>query len=232
MYGKLFAHMYDGTLATKGPWQALVTFQQMLILCDKEGVIDMTAEAIARRTTIPLEIIEIGIPALEEIDPDSRSPELEGRRIVRLSENRPWGWQIVNYAKYRKIRSDEERKEYMRNYQREYRKQTVNTGKQSKQVLAMSTNSSKQYAVSRSNKNQVPALSDEETAEKIPIIGGEFPISKSYAKELEGLYPSVDVPQTLREIRGWNLANPTKRKTASGVLRHVNSWLAKEQNHG
>jgi hypothetical protein len=81
-------------------------------------------------------------------------------------------------------------------------------------------------------KKSIPALSDEETAEKIPIIGGEFPISKSYAKELEGLYPSVDVPQTLREIRGWNLANPTKRKTASGILRHVNSWLAKEQNHG
>jgi len=77
MYGKLFTQMYDGTLATKGPWQALVTFQQMLILCDKDGVIDMTPEAISRRTTIPIEIIEIGIPALEEVDPASRSPELE-----------------------------------------------------------------------------------------------------------------------------------------------------------
>ena len=26
MYGKVFVQMYDGTLGTQGPWQALVTF--------------------------------------------------------------------------------------------------------------------------------------------------------------------------------------------------------------
>jgi hypothetical protein len=51
MYGKLFSQMYDGTLATKGPWQALVTFQQLIILADKHGIVDMTPEAIGRRTT-------------------------------------------------------------------------------------------------------------------------------------------------------------------------------------
>lgn len=121
MYGKLFAQMYDGTLGTKGPWQALVTFQQLIILADKAGDVDMTAEAIARRTTIPLSVIQEGLTALEEPDPDSRTPDEEGRRIVRLSEDRPWGWHIVNHDKYRKIRSQEERREYMRQYQRERR---------------------------------------------------------------------------------------------------------------
>ncbi len=121
MYGKLFTQMYDGTLATRGPWQALVTFQQFIILADKEGVVDMTPEAISRRTTVPLEIIAAGIAALEEADPQSRTPDLEGRRIVRLSDGRDWGWSIVNHAKYRAIRSQEERREYMRKYQREYR---------------------------------------------------------------------------------------------------------------
>lgn len=82
----------------------------------------------------------------------------------------------------------------------------------------------------KQKKNQIPALSDSEIEIKIPIIGGEFPISKTYAIELDVLYPDADVRQTLREIRGWNLSNPTKRKTASGVLRHVNSWFAKVQN--
>ena len=41
-----------------------------------------------------------------------------------------------------------------------------------------------------------------------------------------------DVLQTLKEIRGWSLANPTKRKTKAGVLNHVNRWLAKEHNNG
>jgi hypothetical protein len=116
MFGKLFEAMYDGTLATKGPWEALVTFQQLIILADKHGVVDMTPEAISRRTTVPSKIIQKGIHALEQPDPDSRTPDEGGRRIVRLSRSRPWGWRIVNYAKYRAIRSQEERREYHRRY--------------------------------------------------------------------------------------------------------------------
>ena len=121
MYGKLFAQMYNGTLGTKGPWQALVTFQQMVILADKNGVVDMTAEAIARHTTIPLEIIKVGLVHLQEPDPDSRSPDEDGRRIVLLSDHRAWGWRVVNYGHYRKIRSEEERREYHRQYMRKRR---------------------------------------------------------------------------------------------------------------
>ena len=113
--------MYDGTLATRGPWQALVTFQQLLILADQHGQVDMTPDAISRRTTIPLAIIEAGIAELEKPDDGSRTPDEEGRRIIRVSDNRTWGWIIVNYAKYRAMRSAEERREYMRQYQRKRR---------------------------------------------------------------------------------------------------------------
>ena len=121
MYGKLFTSMYDGTLATKGPWQALVTFQQLVILADKYGVVDMTPDAISRRTTIPLDIIQQGLKHLLEPDPHSRSPNEGGRRITTLSDTRDWGWQIVNYDNYRKIRSAEERREYMRQFMRNKR---------------------------------------------------------------------------------------------------------------
>ena len=67
----------------------------------------------------------------------------------------------------------------------------------------------------------------------IPLNNGmEFGVSKVLVAELEKLYPAVNVEQTLNEIRGWNLANPTKRKTARGVLSHINTWMAKEQNRG
>jgi len=121
MYGKIFTQMYDGTLGTKGPWQALVTFQQMIVLADKHGAVDMTADALARRTTIPLEVIELGIAHLEQPDPQSRTPDEDGRRIVRLADDRDWGWRIVNYEHYRKIRTAEERREYHRQYQADRR---------------------------------------------------------------------------------------------------------------
>lgn len=125
MYAKVFRQMYDGTLATNGPWEALVTFQQMLVLANDQGEVDMTASAIARVTTIPLNIIERGIGALLAPDPESRTPAEEGRRLVPLSDGRSWGWRVVNYVKYRQIQKEQERRDYHRKYYHEKRKKTV-----------------------------------------------------------------------------------------------------------
>lgn len=121
MFAKLFQTMYDGTLCSVGPWEALVTFQQLLILKDPAGVVDMTPEAISRRTTIPVDIIRRGIEALEKPDPASRTPDDDGRRIRRLDAHRDWGWQIVNHEKYRNMRSNEDRRDYFREYKRTQR---------------------------------------------------------------------------------------------------------------
>ncbi|MGN6312880.1 MAG: hypothetical protein ACTHMO_03860 [Rhodanobacteraceae bacterium] len=109
MYTKVFRSIYDGTLADN--WQALVTFQQMLILCDRDGIVDMTVAAIHRTTGIPIEILQKGVDLLEQPDPGSRTPTMEGRRIVRLDEHRPWGWKLVNYEYYRSLQSKEDKKE-------------------------------------------------------------------------------------------------------------------------
>lgn len=116
MYAKVFAQIYDGTLCTKGPWQALVTFQQLLVLADQDGNVDMTASAISRRTTIPLDIISLGIEELLKADPESRTPTEDGKRILPLCEGRTWGWTIVNYKHYRALKREEERREYHRTY--------------------------------------------------------------------------------------------------------------------
>jgi len=149
LYGKIFSQIYDGTLASNGPWQALVTFQQLIILCDRHGVVDMTPEAISRRTSIPLDIITLGIKALEEPDMNSRSPLEEGRRIVRLSTGRSWGWQLVNYEYYRNLRSEEER----RLYHQRYYEEKVKPKRNSKDSISVNSvnefnTGSKQYAVS------------------------------------------------------------------------------------
>lgn len=109
MYGKLFTSMYEGTLY--GQWQAIVTLQQLVILADADGVVDMTPPAIAARTSIPLEIIEVGIGHLSQADKYSRTPDEDGRRIVPVDPDRPWGWRIVNYRYYRDLASREDKKE-------------------------------------------------------------------------------------------------------------------------
>lgn len=128
MYGKIFDSIYDGTLVED--WMALITFQQMVILCDSEGVIDMTPHAISRRTGIPIEYIESGIRSLEAKDPYSRSSDEDGRRILRLENSRDWGWKVVNHNIYRNIRNADDRREYKRKKQQEYRERDkINSNK-------------------------------------------------------------------------------------------------------
>lgn len=72
---------------------------------------------------------------------------------------------------------------------------------------------------------------DLSVVERIPIIGGqEWPVLKPFVEELDRLYPAVEPVQTLREIRGWCLGNPTKRKTKRGVRAFIVSWFAREQD--
>lgn len=63
--------------------------------------------------------------------------------------------------------------------------------------------------------------------------GGEFPVRQTFVAELEPLYPAVDVPQTLREMKGWLLGKPERRKTQGGVRAFITHWLKEEQaKHG
>ena len=57
-----------------------------------------------------------------------------------------------------------------------------------------------------------------------------FPVYRRDADEYAALYPAVDIDQELRNIRGWCLANPSRRKTKRGVKAFINSWLSRSQD--
>lgn len=96
--------------------------------------------------------------------------------------------------------------------------------------------------VIQSNPNPNPNPESEDSAEPAsgspPVIslplndGTEYLVVVEQCQEWAGLYPSVDIIQQLREMRGWLLGNPTKRKTRRGILAFVTRWLGKEQDKG
>lgn len=83
----------------------------LLVLSDSDGVVDMTQSSIAARTRIPIDQVMEFLAKLEQPDPESRTQDDEGRRIRRLDSHRSWGWIILNYAKFRGIKSEEQRRE-------------------------------------------------------------------------------------------------------------------------
>lgn len=89
------------------------------------------------------------------------------------------------------------------------------------------------YSCSERSNRSSPKIDESPRAITIPLNNKtEFIVTETMVTEFEQLYPAVEVRQALRSIRAWSLSNPTKRKTKSGILRHINQWLAKEQNTG
>lgn len=44
------------------------------------------------------------------------------------------------------------------------------------------------------------------------------------------LYKNIDVRYVLGQIREWNKSSPKKRKTKTGIRKHITSWLNKSNN--
>lgn len=108
MYVKLFTSIYQGTL--RGNSRGLLVFTNLLAHCDKEGVVDMHPRAIAEEVGLTQDQVRAALDELEAPDAESRTPDMDGRRIVRLDEHRAWGWRVVNYGKYRAIKSEDDRR--------------------------------------------------------------------------------------------------------------------------
>lgn len=103
LYARVFVQILDSSIAED--FECRHVFEDLLKVCDMSGCIDMTRMALARRFNLPLERLNRCIEKLEGPDPASRDPENGGRRLVRLSEHRDWGWRVLNWAKYEGIRN-------------------------------------------------------------------------------------------------------------------------------
>ena len=79
----------------------------MLAMADKYGRVWGSIPGLASRTRISVEGCRKAIAAFLSPDEDSRTKDLDGRRIIEIDG----GWQLVNHDKYRAIRDSDERRE-------------------------------------------------------------------------------------------------------------------------
>lgn len=102
----------------------------------------------------------------------------------------------------------------------------------------MTTNGIRRLGKDRLGKDNINTfaqsdLENPSTPEEEPVItltlqdNSEYAVVENQLKEWQELYPSIDVMQELRKMKGWLNANPTKRKTKRGIKKFINSWLAR-----
>lgn len=132
MYAKVFKSMFDGSL--RGRSAAQLVFVNLIATADRQGIVDKHFRVVCDETGLPLETVKKAIAELESPDPESRTPDAEGRRIVRLDSHREWGWMIVNYLHYRGIRDEETRREQNREAQARYKRQISSDQPESAEV--------------------------------------------------------------------------------------------------
>lgn len=103
LYARVFLQILDSSIAED--FFLRHVFEDLIKLASKNGVVDITREAMARRLNLPLEKLNEALKRLESPDPKSRDPENDGRRIELLDGHRDWGWQILNWSKYDALRT-------------------------------------------------------------------------------------------------------------------------------
>lgn len=119
MYAKLFSRIAQSSLMEERVNTRYV-FMMMLALSDRHGDVIGTDVAIARMINVPLDEFIEAIETLMLPDDDSNSHIEDGRRIIPSESGR--GYKVVNYEAYRLMKSDDEKREYMREYMRNRRK--------------------------------------------------------------------------------------------------------------
>ena len=87
LYSHVSVAILDSSLAED--WMVRHVFEDMFKLADKTtGILDMTRESFARKTNVPIDVVNRAIEVLESPDLKSRDRAEDGRRIVRLDAHR------------------------------------------------------------------------------------------------------------------------------------------------
>lgn len=152
LFAKLFRSQYDSSIANN--YLVRWVFNDLIILSDMEGFVDMTYESIARVTGVPLDIVKDSVASLMADDPMSRSKEHNGRRLIPMLDDdgnpRPWGWQIVNKPYYMKVKDAETMRE--RNRLRQARHRV--TKKRDKSVTVTLGHAASHHVTPNKNENE------------------------------------------------------------------------------
>lgn len=210
VFAKVFGQIFDSSIAQD--YNCRRMFMDLLVLADSDGVVDMTHDAISRRTNVPLDQVEKYIADLQQPDPLSRSKLEQGKRIIPIDTERGWGWQIVNYNHYRKIRDEETRRMYFRNAKRKQRakKKTV-----------------------KDNPVDIGGL-----AQSIPSPSSSKSASACNQKEVEDFCESLGLPRSDGEAMflHWQEKGPAKVKDWKMTIRKWKSFgylpSQKQKNNG
>ena len=140
-YTKLFSSILASTIWREDDKTRLVWIT-LLALTDKYGVAECSIPGLADMAHVTLQDCEVALSKLKAPDPYSRTKDFDGRRI----EECDGGFILLNHAKYKNRMSEDERREYNRIKQQEFRekRKPMSNSCQQKSKMSMTVNDGQQ----------------------------------------------------------------------------------------
>ena len=192
-------------------WFEEVLFYRLIVTCDDYGRYDGRAKVI-KGTCFPLKDIT-------EKDIDKALSKLSVVGLVKIYEiqEKPY-LQLITWGEHQRIRNQKSK------YPEYDPKCDISLTIDSKRQQEQTNDSNCEQNQSEQVEPPVITL--------LLNTGEEYGISQSNVYEWSELYPAVDIMQCLRNMKGWLLANKSKRKTIRGINKFIITWLQNEQDKG
>lgn len=232
MFGKLFSSMYDGSMIGAGA--NVFALMPWIISTQVGGQVEINPKKLAFVFGIPESDVISAIRFLCSADPKSRSKKEDGKRLLPMTSTgelpsdddfQTLIYEVVNWEYYQKIRQEEDRREYMRNYMRDVRSsKSVNTRKQ---PLAKLANEDENAVID--GKEKTGRLSEEERLGGIRTLlerDGCSEVEILKACKVKALYPAdvfhlMELAVSKKDPHIWlmkQLATPPKIISKDTVL--------------
>lgn len=159
-FTKLFSSLTTSTIWCEDS-NTRVVWITMLSVADRQGRVFASIPGLAGVARVPVDDARRAIAKFLEPDPDSRTPDYDGRRIEVIEG----GWRLLNYAKYREMRDRETVLESKRRYIRERRaaERAAREGDDAEQDV-------EQCRKSRSPSIQAEAEAEAEAINTVPTV--------------------------------------------------------------
>ena len=160
-YTKLFNSILASTIWREDDKTRLVWIT-LLAMADKNGVAEGSVPGLADMARVSIEDCEEALRKLMAPDKYSRTKENAGKRIKEVEG----GWAILNHAKYRAKMSTDERREYNRLKQQEFRQKASTRSQQTSITVNDSQSQSEMSMLSADTEAKAKASPDTKNLKK------------------------------------------------------------------
>lgn len=224
-YTKLFNSILASTI-WRAPDKTRLVWITLLAMADKRGIAEGSIPGLADMARVSIEDCEKALDELQQPDRYSRSTEYAGRRIEPIDG----GWRLLNHGKYRQKLNADERREYLRQKQAEYRA--------SKQASTTVNNVSDKYTLLTQPTPDTEATPKATTTTNAPSLI----VSPNRYDKLKATHAFVGsrlrVPNVLHDelrtkcgsngdakLQGWYLILNEQAETSGEAIPDVFTWL-------